>query len=51
MNRLETYHQQTEPLVDYYKKNNTLYYDIDANGDVDGVSDLLFEDLDALVSV
>jgi len=51
LNRLQTYHQQTEPLVDYYKKNNTLYYDIDANGDVDGVSDLLFENLDALVSV
>jgi len=24
-NRLETYHQQTEPLVDYYKKNGTVY--------------------------
>lgn len=51
LGRLETYHQQTEPLVDYYKKNNTLYYDIDANGDVDRVSDLLFENLNALVSV
>ena len=50
LNRLKTYHQQTEPVVDYYKKNDTLYYDIDANGDVDDVSDLLFENLDALVS-
>ncbi len=46
-NRLETYHRQTEPVVDYYRKNNTVY-DIDANGSVDEVSDLLFEYLDAL---
>ena len=51
LNRLETYHRQTEPLVDYYKKNNTLYYDIDANGNVDEVRDLLLEKLDAFVSV
>jgi adenylate kinase len=45
-NRLKTYHRQTEPLVDYYRKNNTVY-DIDAEKDVDEVSDLLFENLDA----
>ena len=46
-NRLKTYHQQTEPVVDYYRKNNTVY-DIDANKDVDEVSNILFESLDAL---
>jgi len=47
-NRLETYHRQTEPVVDYYKKNNTVC-DIDANEDADEVSELIFENLDALV--
>ncbi len=46
-NRLKTYHRQTEPVVDYYRKNNTVY-DIDANKDADEVSDLLFENLDTL---
>jgi adenylate kinase len=44
-NRLKTYHQQTEPVVDYYRKNNTVY-DIDANKNVDEVTALLFENLD-----
>jgi len=49
-NRLKTYHQQTEPVVDYYKNNNnSVVYDIDANKDADEVSALLFEKLDALV--
>ncbi len=47
-NRLKTYHEQTEPVVDYYKNNNTVY-DIDANKDADEVSALVFENLDALV--
>jgi adenylate kinase family enzyme len=34
-------------VVDYYKKNNTVY-DIDANKDVDEVTALLFENLDTL---
>jgi adenylate kinase len=45
-NRLKTYHRQTEPVVDYYRKNNTVY-DIDANKDVNEVTALLFENLDA----
>jgi adenylate kinase len=49
-NRLKTYHQQTEPVVDYYKNsNNSTVYDIDANKNADEVSALLFEKLDALV--
>jgi adenylate kinase len=47
-NRLEIYHQQTEPLVDYYKSNSTVY-DIDAGGSADEVKACVFEKLDALV--
>jgi adenylate kinase len=46
-NRLKTYHRQTEPVVDYYRKNNTVY-DIDANKDVDEVSAQLIEKLDII---
>jgi adenylate kinase len=46
-NRLQTYHQQTEPVVAYYRINNTVY-EIDANKDIDKVSALIFEKLDAL---
>ncbi|MBC8469859.1 MAG: adenylate kinase [Planctomycetes bacterium] len=47
-NRLKTYHQQTEPLVDYYRKNGTVY-DLDADRAPDEVRDLIFEKMDALV--
>jgi len=46
-NRLKTYHRQTKPVVDYYRKYN-IVYDIDANSDVDEVSALVFENVDAL---
>jgi len=49
-NRLKTYHLQTEPVVDYYKKNNTVY-DIDAGKAADETTALIFEKLDALVEV
>lgn len=45
--RLETYHRQTEPLVDYYKKNGTIY-DFDAGKGVDEVKASIFEKLDTL---
>lgn len=48
-NRLGTYHEQTKPVVDYYKSSNTVY-EIDANRDADEVSVMLFGSLDALVS-
>ncbi len=47
-NRLKTYHHQTEPVVDYYKNNGTVY-DIDAKSDADEVSTLILEKLNALV--
>ena len=46
-NRLETYRQQTEAVVDYYKSNRTVY-EIDANKGADEVSTLIFEKLEAL---
>ena len=46
-NRLATYYEQTEPVVDYYKAKRTVH-DVDANGDADAVAGLLFEKLDAL---
>jgi adenylate kinase len=48
-NRLETYHRQTEPLVDYYKNNGTVF-DIEADRSADEVKTDLFEKLDALVA-
>ncbi len=47
-NRLETYHEQTEPLVDYYKNKGTVF-DIDANRSADKVKNEVFEMLDSLV--
>jgi adenylate kinase len=46
-NRLETYYQQTEPVVDYYKAGRAVH-DIDANGDADSVTAVILEQLDAL---
>jgi len=46
--RLKTYHEQTEPVVDYYKNNGTVY-DIDSGESADEVSELIFKRLDALV--
>ena len=45
-NRLKTYHEQTEPLVDYYKSNSTVV-DIDAEKDADEVKVVIFEKLKA----
>jgi adenylate kinase len=47
-NRLKTYHQQTKPVVDYYRSNLTVY-DIDATSSADEVSACIFKKLDALV--
>jgi adenylate kinase len=47
-NRLETYHRQTEPLVEYYKDNGTVY-DFDADRDPEDVEASIFEKLGELV--
>jgi adenylate kinase len=49
-NRLKTYHRQTEPVIDYYKKHNTVY-DIDANKSADEVAQVVFKYLDGFVAV
>lgn len=46
-NRLETYYRQTEPVVNYYKANQTVH-DIDGNGDPDAVAEAIFAILDPL---
>jgi adenylate kinase len=46
-NRLRTYYQQTEPVVDYYKAGRTVH-DTDANGDPDTVAAVMFRLLDPL---
>ena len=48
VNRLKTYHQLTEPLVDYYRNSGTVY-DFDADRDVDKIKASIFEKLDTLV--
>lgn len=47
-NRLETYHRQTEPLVDYYRNNGTVF-DIEADRDPDEVKACVFEKMQTLV--
>ncbi len=46
-NRLETYHRQTEPLVDYYMNNGTVF-NFDADRDPKEVKASIFEKLDSL---
>jgi adenylate kinase len=46
-NRLKTYHLQTEPLVDYYKKFGTVY-DVNGEKDVETVQASIFAKLDEL---
>ncbi|MHC4266128.1 MAG: adenylate kinase [Planctomycetota bacterium] len=46
-NRLEIYHQQTEQVADYYRKEFNIY-DIDADKEVDLITNIIFEKLDAI---
>jgi adenylate kinase len=46
-NRLDTYHKQTEPVIDYYRQNGTIY-EVDAGADADIVTNLVFNKLKAL---
>jgi len=45
--RLSTYHEQTEPVIDYYKKNGCVY-EIEAGRSADEVSAMVFETLNVL---
>ncbi len=44
-NRIKTYHEQTEPLIDYYKAAGK-YIEIDGTGSIDEVHDAIFEQMD-----
>jgi adenylate kinase len=46
-NRLKTYHQQTEPLVDYYKKAG-IVVDIAADKDIEEIKTVMFPKLDEI---
>ncbi len=46
-NRVKTYHDQTEPLIDYYKKAGK-YAEIDGTGTIEGVRDAIFALMDSL---
>jgi adenylate kinase len=35
-NRIDTYHEKTEPLIGYYKKGNK-YFEVEGNGTIDSV--------------
>jgi adenylate kinase len=44
-NRIDTYHSQTEPLIDYYKQAGT-YNEVDGVGTIDEVRDRIFRLVD-----
>ncbi len=48
--RLKTYHQQTEPVADYYRENGNIC-DIVAEGNVDEITSLIFEQLNTFDKV
>jgi adenylate kinase len=41
-NRISTYHQQTEPLIDFYKKAGK-YHEADGVGTIEQVRDRIFD--------
>jgi adenylate kinase len=44
-NRIATYHNQTEPLIDYYRKSEK-YHEIDGIGTIEEVRDRIFDVMD-----
>lgn len=44
--RLKTYHEQTEPVLGYYKEAGTVIIDIDAAGEIDDITAMIFAKLD-----
>ena len=40
---LETYHEQTAPVVGYYKESGAVLHDIDANHGADAVDEVIVE--------
>lgn len=46
--RLETYHEQTAPVVGYYKESGAVLHDIDANHGADAVDEVIVEILEKI---
>ncbi len=46
--RLETYHEQTEPVVGYYESSGAMVHDIDANGGADVVDVVICDILEKI---
>ena len=46
-NRIATYHHQTEPLIEYYRKAGK-YHEIDGVGTIEQVKDRIIEEMDRL---
>ena len=44
-NRIKTYHEKTEPLVDFYRKAGK-YEEVDGTGSIDAVRDTIFSVMD-----
>lgn len=49
--RLKTYHEQTEPVLGYYKDAGTFIIDIDAAGEIDDITATIFSKLDQVTVV
>jgi adenylate kinase len=47
--RLKNYNELTAPLIDYYKRRNSVF-DVDANEEAEKVRDVIFSKLDPLAS-
>jgi len=46
-NRISTYHSQTEPLIEFYKKQGK-YFEVDGTGTIDEVRERIFATMDRL---
>lgn len=47
VNRLKTYHNQTAPVIEYYKKTGCKVFDIDAGGKIENITDEIYSKLDS----
>ncbi len=47
-NRLKTYHQQTEPVLGYYKNAGYTIFNIDADKEIDDITATIFDKLNSI---
>ena len=50
INRLNTYHQLTEPLVEYYNSRNSVLLDVDASKSIDEVTEEILVKLEEIAA-